>query len=66
MPIPQRPTEAAAPMRRKPYQAPAIEQSGSFERVVLSCTHTPAEASADPDCFFSQCSTNCGGTAESA
>lgn len=26
---------------RKPYAAPAIEESGNFERLVLACTHRP-------------------------
>lgn len=26
---------------KKPYAPPAIEESGSFERLVLTCTHLP-------------------------
>ncbi len=27
---------------RRPYEPPRIEESGSFERLVLACGHTPA------------------------
>jgi hypothetical protein len=26
---------------RKPYTPPAVEETGSFERLVLTCTHLP-------------------------
>ena len=28
--------------RRRPYNPPAIEETGSFERLALGCGHTPA------------------------
>lgn len=27
--------------RRQPYEPPRIEETGSFERLVLACGHTP-------------------------
>ena len=27
--------------KRRPYEAPRIDESGRFERLVLTCTHTP-------------------------
>jgi len=32
---------------RAAYEAPAIEASASFERLVLACAHTPAEVAED-------------------
>jgi hypothetical protein len=29
------------PGGRKAYAAPAVDQSGAFERLVLACTHLP-------------------------
>lgn len=26
---------------RRPYEPPCVEESGSFERLVLSCSHKP-------------------------
>jgi hypothetical protein len=28
---------------RRPYEPPAIEETGNFERLVLSCGHTPED-----------------------
>lgn len=28
---------------RRPYQTPAVEESGGFERLVLACSHTPQD-----------------------
>ena len=28
--------------KRRPYEPPAIEESGSFDRLALGCGHTPA------------------------
>jgi len=38
--------------RLRPYQPPAIEETGTFERLVLSCGHTPEEGAEGND----QCS----------
>lgn len=36
---------------RQPYEPPRIEESGGFERLVLSCGHTPEEEAAGvPGC----------------
>ena len=37
---------------RRPYAAPAVEESGGFERLVLSCGHQPDDIGnemCDPD-----------------
>lgn len=55
----QMPPGAAAAPRRRPYEAPAIEQSGSFERVVLACSQTPQQSQDDPDCLTHNCAPAC-------
>jgi hypothetical protein len=35
---PKNPTKS----KRRPYVPPAIEETGSFERLALGCGHTPA------------------------
>ena len=38
-----------ARLDKRAYRSPAIEESGSFERLVLACTHTPEEEMGDPE-----------------
>lgn len=35
--------ERPQPVARRPYEAPSIEETGSFERLVLACSHLPDE-----------------------
>ena len=34
---------------KRPYEAPAVEETGDFERLVLACAHTPSGGPACTD-----------------
>jgi hypothetical protein len=42
------PKADSAPPRKKPYAAPRIEESGSFERLVLACSHKAGACGGKP------------------
>ena len=52
---------------RKPYSAPAIEESGSFQRLVLACGQGPGHEFANDPCdpFCSDCDGGQPGSSES-
>jgi hypothetical protein len=41
-------TSMQPPLARRPYEAPRIEESGAFERLVLACVRT---ATPPPTCL---------------
>jgi hypothetical protein len=36
-----RAVESQEPERKRPYQSPRVEETGSFERLMLECSHQP-------------------------